>query len=182
MKHLGVRRGMGIRQQGFGLIEVLIALLLLSIVALGFLSVQARLLIMSADAQFHTQAVQLMSNDYHAIRVFSPAQKHSYMQTLAQIAQSAKGGVRSYQRAAQAITMDCHTSCTPEQMAKSMAIRSVQSAAESQMILSVTTCDTGHCWVAAWGNQAYELLHSCPHRAVTAVDDRLANCIMMGGL
>lgn len=169
-------------EQGFGLIEVLVALLLLSIVALGFLSVQARLLITTTDAKLHTQAVQLMSDDYHATRSFTPSQKHSYIQTLTQISQTASSGIQAYHQGAHAAIIDCHRRCTPEQMAQSLAIRSAQSAAKSQMILSVTPCPTGRCWVAAWGNQAHTLIKSCPHTTVQAVDDRLANCIMMGGL
>lgn len=169
-------------QQGFGLIEVLIALLLLSIAALGFLMVQSRALIVSADANFHTQAVQLMSNDYHATRSFSPAQKAIYAQTLTHIVRSADGGIASYHRAAHATNGNCHQSCTSDQLAQSLAIRSAQAAARSRIILSVVRCDTGSCWVAAWGSEAYALIDRCPNQAVRSVGDDLVNCIMMGGM
>lgn len=169
-------------QAGFGLIEALVALLLLSIVAMGYLAVQGKLLITSTDAKFHTQAVQLISNDYHAIRSFSPNQKDSYAQALWQMAQAADEGIDAYQRAANAAIIDCQHSCSPQEMARSLAIRSAQSAARSQMILSVTACSTGRCWVAAWGHQAHDLIDSCPHQRVRSVNDKLTNCIMMGGL
>ncbi len=172
----------GVDERGFGLIEALVALLLLSIVAMGFLSVQGRLMVTSADAAFHTQAIQLMSNDYHAIRSFSSSQKDSYAQTLRQIAQSADGGIEAYQRTANAAIINCHQGCTPQELARSLAIRSAQSAGRSKIVLSVTTCATGRCWVAAWGDQASGLLNNCPHLMVRAVNDKLNNCIMMGGL
>ena len=60
---------------GFGLIEVLISLLLLSVVALGLITVQGRLLVQTKHADLRLQAVQLMANDYHAVRSFTPEQK-----------------------------------------------------------------------------------------------------------
>lgn len=100
---------------GFGLIEVLISLLLLSVVALGLITVQGRLLVQTKHADLRLQAVQLMANDYHAVRSFTPEQKQIYIQTLQRIAQTAQSrsesDMNSYRIAAYATTIRCRPEC-----------------------------------------------------------------------
>lgn len=170
---------------GFGLIEVLIALLLLSVVALGLITVQGRLLVQTKHADLRLQAVQLMANDYHAVRSFTPEQKQIYIQTLQRIAQTAQShsesGMNSYRIAAYAAAIRCHPECHLNEQAQSLAIQSAQAAARAHIILSVTDCQFGHCWVAGWGIQAFELIKTCsvdePRLNISSLD-----CAIMDGL
>ncbi|OAV11024.1 prepilin-type N-terminal cleavage/methylation domain-containing protein [Moraxella catarrhalis] len=170
---------------GFGLIEVLIALLLLSVVALGLITVQGRLLVQTKHADLRLQAVQLMANDYHAVRSFTPEQKQIYIQTLQRIAQTAQSrsesGMDSYRIAAYAAAIRCRPECHLNEQAQSLAIQSAQAAARANIILSVTDCQLGHCWVAGWGMQAFELIKTCSNDEL-GLNISSLDCAIMDGL
>lgn len=170
---------------GFGLIEVLISLLLLSVVALGLITVQGRLLVQTKHADLRLQAVQLMANDYHAVRSFAPEQKQIYIQTLQRIAQAAQSrsesDMNSYRIAAYATTIRCRSECHLNKQAQSLAIQSAQAAARANIILSVTDCQLGHCWVAGWGMQAFELIKTCSNDEL-GLNISSLDCAIMDGL
>lgn len=170
---------------GFGLIEALIALLLLSVVALGLITVQGRLLVQTKHADLRLQAVQLMANDYHAVRSFTPEQKQIYIQTLQRIAQTAQSrsesGMDSYRIAAHAAAIRCRPECHLNEQAQSLAIQSAQAAARANIILSVTDCQLGHCWVAGWGMQAFELIKTCSNDEL-GLNISSLDCAIMDGL
>ncbi|MFC0821169.1 prepilin-type N-terminal cleavage/methylation domain-containing protein [Moraxella marmotae] len=176
-------------QRGMSLLEVLVALTLLSVVVLGLLSVQARLSVRSENASQHAKAVQLIGNDYHAVRAFSDEQKHSYARQLNQLAGQANGtdAMSRYRRAAHAVQMSCHQGCQPDDYAKWLASQTAQTAADFGIVIGVVPCQmgqmgqAGQCWVAAWGNDAMTKLRRCQ----IAQKDNLAhqnNCVSMGGL
>lgn len=172
-------------ESGFGLIEVLVSLLLLSVVALGLITVQGRLLIQTKDADLRLQAVQLMVNDYHALRSLTPDQKQAYIQTLQRIAQTAQSqsesAIANYQMAAHAISTGCDMGCDLDGQAQALAIQSAQIAARAHIILSVTECQSGHCWVAGWGAQAFEQIKTCPTDGF-GLKTSSSSCAIMDGL
>lgn len=165
------------KSAGSSLLEVLMALLLLSVVALGLLLVQGRLLISSSSADLQAQAVQLISNDYHALRNFDDNQKRSYRLALSQIASSA-ATLQEYRRAAQAPRMDCYQGCSADAYAQSLAIRTANAAAQANVVITATTCPSGYCWVVMWGSAAFTG-YDCQARLASTAN---ADCLIMGGL
>lgn len=166
-------------EQGFGLIEALVALAILSIVVLGFLGLMNRSVVQSRSSDYQIYAQGLITNDSMALMGLDPSAKIAYRTQLAQIASHAvpTDPIQSYHRAASAVNIDCQDGCTDAKFAQKLAINTALSASQQGIIISARSCQTGVCWVASWGNQALLQLANCQ-----ASTGHHQSCLLAGGL
>ncbi|WP_294032982.1 prepilin-type N-terminal cleavage/methylation domain-containing protein [uncultured Moraxella sp.] len=163
------------RQFGMSLLEVVVALLILSIAVLGFLAVGSRSLLGSGQADFRSQAVTLISGHYDAVQYFDEHQKRIYVQTLAQSIGSASD-IDDYIRQVQAVHIECQAACSRDTLAKLSAWQLAQSAATARMTVLAKNCQTGICWALAWGDDAPQIITDC----FNPVPKNSAHCFVLG--
>ncbi len=170
----------GVAQQGFGLIEVLVALVILSIVVLGFLGLMGRSLVQSRGSDAHIYAQGLIANDSMALMGLESSAKTAYRTQLAQIASRATSDdtIQSYHRAAAAVSINCQDDCTQTQFAQKLAINTATLASQQGIIITAKPCQSGVCWVASWGNQALARLSTCQ----VSDSHGVGGCLLIEGL
>ena len=127
-------------QAGVGLIEVLVALVILSIAILGFVGLQVRALAASQEASLNVQAMTLARDLSERIRM-------------------SRSALTEYQDVSSAPTTCGDAYCTPENMAQ-YDFHQVKLKAEAVgMSIDVLDCQMGHsnvakrkCVYVAWGD------------------------------
>lgn len=134
------------QQQGLGLLEVLVALLLLSVAVLGFSAMQMRAIKATDETLIRSDAMVVIRNVSEDLRLYPNAtQRQAYIDALSS--------------GSAAITTDCRTTaCTEDQQVAYNAAQSLQMAADSDIRISAANCPGGGatnlqrmCLIAAWG-------------------------------
>lgn len=158
MKYLG-----GQEEQGFGLLEVLVALVILAMVMMGFLGVLARSSVNTASADKLGYALQLIHNDHRLLRGFDRQMRISYRRTLVQLAARAQGdqAIDSYYKASHAIHINCRSGCSPSRYGEAQAIQTAQLASAQGIIISSAACQSAECWVVYWGASGVVPIDQC---------------------
>lgn len=119
------------KQQGVGLIEVLVALFILIIAVLGFVGLQVRAIEASQDAIFKTQAIQLMQSLSESMRVNNTA-KASYVTDINSYLSSISKPTAS---------INCNKNlCTPAQLSVFESYAIARQASIQGVQLGVATC------------------------------------------
>lgn len=137
-------------QQGVGLVEVLVSLLLLAVTALGYSALQARSIASTDEAMVRTQAQIILSNAAERIRINS-------------ISADVLSAYQTHLTAATApstVTCSKAAKCTPEIVAKNdVAMLREQASAEGIKLgmvtcpgTTATTAAQTKCLVAAWND------------------------------
>ena len=135
-------------QQGVGLVEVLVALLLLAVAALGYSALQARSIGTTDEAIMRTQAQIILGNAAERIRTNSASttalaayQTHLTAATLPTV-----------------VTCSTTTKCTPETIAKNDVVALRTQASAEGIRLGMVTCPgtvskaETKCLIAAWND------------------------------
>lgn len=140
-------------QKGFGLLEVLVALMILSMAILGFLMVQIRSLHQSQSAVMRVHAVSAMSAQAELLRDASNHARHSHEQLLNQLHQGEGVDMLTrYKKSILAINLPCQTkSCHEEMFVKHQGLQMAKAAAVHGIRLNIVPCNKQRCLIAAWG-------------------------------
>lgn len=168
------------KQQGVGLIEVLVALLLLAIAVLGYVALQTKAIALSQESVVKTQAQSVMKSLAESIRT-NNASRDVY---------SSK--VNGY-IASSVVPKNCSTSdCTSTELVNFDAFNSKQYASSFGLTLGMAVCPgmaagstfARQCIFASWGNtkltQAAGVLdYSKCMTASNGVYVSNASCLMM---
>ncbi|MDO5651289.1 MAG: type IV pilus modification protein PilV [Moraxella sp.] len=148
-------------QQGIGMIEILVALLLLAVAVLGFSAMQMRAIKATDETLIRGDAMVAIRNIAEDMRLHpSVAQKERYRTAVS--AQAGAADPAAYATAVKAVTVtNCATTaCTDEQQIAYTANRAMRLAADNQMMLNAIECPTGAgtatdlrriCLIASWG-------------------------------
>ena len=137
-------------QAGFSLLEVLVALLILSLIVLGLIQVQSQSLIQSMQADRQMQAVQLTARAAERYRALRSDARKAYSQHISQLASHADGSpaLIDYRQAVSALQTVC-SDCTPLKFAQTAAALDAKDAAHAGVVLSIAPCNAGSCyWLA----------------------------------
>jgi type IV pilus assembly protein PilV len=118
-------------QNGVGMIEVLVALLILALGVLGYVAVQLRAIDASAEALTKSQAVLVMRGLAENIRS-NPAAIANYPTLVA--------GYNNYSSSTAAPTTCLNTVCTPVQMAAHDAFHAAKNADQYGMKITMDDC------------------------------------------
>lgn len=143
-----------LRQQlGVGLLEVLIALLLLAVAVLGFSAMQMRAVKATDETLFRSDALVAIRNISEDMRLYPTIeQRQKYQDYVALLNQQAS---------LTSAPIDCNTTaCTSEQQMQFNAFQSVALARDNGIFVNAMTCPGTEqatslkkmCLVAAWGN------------------------------
>ncbi|MFA9485759.1 prepilin-type N-terminal cleavage/methylation domain-containing protein [Moraxella haemolytica] len=171
------------KESGFGLIEVMVALLLVSMVFFGFLSVQMRAYHTSQDAAIRTHAVSLLGNQAQILQGHDESVGRAYEALFAQLNRNlgdVSGQMMSnYRQALDTLNTHCHQRvCTPEESVKYQAVQSAKVAATHGVRMNVLPCPDGRCLVAVWGEtKAIKGEQGCMNKAGGI--NAGAKCVMM---
>jgi type IV pilus assembly protein PilV len=134
-------------QHGVGLVEVLVAMLLLSIGVLGYEALQVRAVEASSEALTRSQAMILLRGLAENIRVMdNPTDQNAYVSRVHGYA-----GLTG----STAVPMSCVTAtCSAAQMADYNAYQTAYAAYRQGIKIDMYVCPTTNrqCLVAAWGN------------------------------
>lgn len=169
------------QERGFGLIEVLVALLLVSVVFFGFLAVQMRAYHTSQDAVIRTHATSLLSTQAQILQGHDESVKQSYQRLFNQLNRSGSSGqmMDYYQKSLAAIRLSCHQqACTPADAVNYQAIQSAKVAATHGVRMNVVSCPAGRCLLAVWGETKAEQGEGSCINQVGAIHVG-ARCVMM---
>lgn len=152
-------------ERGFGLMQVLIALLVISVVALGLLNVRARTTLASVQADQRASAAYVLATQARSTARFSQAQKDSYISTHERLLSAAGASDtpnQAYQKATQ--TSSCYqAACTGSAIAEQAAMQAARAASEAGIFVKAQMCHGRLCLLAAWGASALSLLDAdCP--------------------
>jgi type IV pilus assembly protein PilV len=134
------------QQKGVGLMEVLVALLVLALGVLGFVALQYRAVEASSEGEYRIQAINLARDVAEKIRVNRTAQG-TYVDTIADTTITALP------------TTNCFDNfCTPTQKAEFDGALVKLSAERMGMTLNMLTCpgvsNSRQCVYVAWGDTA----------------------------
>ncbi|MDM1756728.1 MULTISPECIES: type IV pilus modification protein PilV [Acinetobacter] len=171
-------------QKGVGLIEVIVALVILVIAVLGFVALQVRAIEASQDSVFKTQAVHLMQSLSESIRVNNTAKANYVTDVNTYLLASSKPTA----------TVNCNTTvCTPAQLSTFESYAIARQAAIQGLSLGIATCpgiatntpvaDRRLCIFSVWkdttltGTAANLNVTSCMSN--TGVYVASSNCLMM---
>lgn len=142
-------------QQGIGLIEVLIALLLLAVAMLGFSAMQINAVKATDESLMRTRAMSVMRGGADAIRAYSiDAEKDAFV-----------AGVNSNKAK---ISCQIASACTSEQMANNDGVNLREFATANEMQIRVIDCpettstQTRQCMIASWGKTDPQLTNNTP--------------------
>lgn len=141
-------------QKGFSLIEVMVALLILSMAVLGFLMVQMKSLNQSQSAAMRVHAVSAMSAQAELLRGVSDDVLSGYEGLLNQLNRGVAGvdQMVQYKKSILAIKLSCHAiSCSNEMYVKHHGLQMVKAAAVHGIRLNILPCKNQRCLIAAWG-------------------------------
>ncbi|MDO4427345.1 MAG: type IV pilus modification protein PilV [Moraxella sp.] len=134
-------------QQGVGLLEVLVALLLLSVAVLGFSAMQMRAIKATDETLIRSDAMMVIRNVSEDLRLYpNTTQRQAYITALS------SGN--------SAVGTDCRTTaCTEAEQVAYTAAQSLQIAEDSELRISAQVCPgsgannlTRMCVIAAWGD------------------------------
>lgn len=157
------------QQQGIGLVEVLVALLLLAVAALGYAALQTRALRSTDEALTRTQALTILNNTAEKIRTNGLQNNYTLVVTPASGTTpetTTSGQIIEYyatqlnQSVGNITSHTCATAtpCTPKDIADNDIIELKTIAGASGIKLGSVTCPSTSakgattCLVAAWGN------------------------------
>lgn len=134
-------------QQGIGLLEVLIALLLLSVAVLGFSAMQMRAIKATDETLIRSDAMMVIRNLAEDLRLYpNETQRNAY--------------IRALESKNTTIGTDCSaTTCSQDQQVAYNAALILQMAADSEIRVAAAACPGGGrattvgrlCVMAAWG-------------------------------
>ncbi len=165
------------KQKGVGLIEVLVALLLLAIGVLGYAALQLRAVEASSEAMTRSQALLVMRSLTESIRV-NVAGQASYP--------AAVQSYVNYTSATSAPTSCANSSCTAAQFATYDAYQSAKSAFVVGMKMTMTNCPgvssasvKRQCLFGAWGDTTITATDYTNCMSTAGVYKSQARCIMM---
>lgn len=171
-------------QQGVGLIEVLVALLLLAIGVLGYSLLQLRAMDASGEALNRSQGMLILRGLAENMRA-NPLAQNNY-----------PAAVRSYTNitaiptAPATVCFNPTTACTPAQMATYDAFMAARSAFEIGMNITMDNCpgvgsapQQRQCLFIAWGNTTLSSTNTAANvsecMGATGVYVNGSNCLMM---
>lgn len=165
-------------EKGFSLLEVLVALLIFSVAALWFLSLQSKLALMSTNARYQADASYILTNQTELLASFNDEQRFSYIQMLRRLsaaAQASNQPLKTYQQAAHALPINCQQStCDAQLYGQAAAVAIAQQAADRQLLVLVTSCQGEPCFEIRWGLSLKNPNQPCEHQGTRP------NCIRMG--
>lgn len=140
-------------QKDFSLIEVLVAILILSMVVLGFLMVQMKSLHQSQSATMRAHAVSAMSAQAELLRDVSDDARDGHERLLNHLNQGAGiDQMNHYQKSILAVSLPCHAkSCSEEMFIRHQGLQIAKAAAVHGIRLNILPCDNQRCLIAAWG-------------------------------
>ncbi|WFF38205.1 prepilin-type N-terminal cleavage/methylation domain-containing protein [Moraxella nasibovis] len=145
-------------QQGFGLIEVMVALLLVTMAFLGFLMVQARATHATKDAAMRTSAVAYMTTHAEILSGADDESRRDHARLFGRMNQADGTSMQmmeGYRQALQAVSTDCHQSqCTTQRLITHRAINNARLAAKEGIRLNAVVHNGEHRLIAAWGETA----------------------------
>lgn len=158
--------------QGVGMIEVLVALLLLAIGVLGYVALQVRAVDASSEALNRSQAMLILRSLAENIRV-NTAGQGSYP--------AAIRGYTSYSASTTAPTSCLNSACTAAQMATYDAYQAARAANTIGVQITMDDCpgvqstavNKRQCLFAAWGNTTI---------SATSTSASYSNCISSSGI
>ena len=165
------------KQKGVGLIEVLVALLLLAIGVLGYAALQLRAVEASSEAMTRSQALLVMRSLTESIRA-NVAGQSDYP--------AAVKTYTDYTAATTAPSACLDSSCTPAQFATYEAYQSAKSAFIVGMKMTMTDCPgvasasvKRQCLFGAWGDTVITSTSYANCMSAAGVYASQAKCIMM---
>lgn len=132
-----------LKQQGMGLLEVLIALLLLAVAVLGFSAMQMRAIQATDETLVRSDAMVIIRNLSEDLRHYPTSdQKQRYINAIS---------------SSNTTTINCNTSqCNEEQQVNYNVRQAIKLAEESGIKLNAQSCNTGAreinkvCLIASW--------------------------------
>ncbi|WP_323842055.1 MULTISPECIES: type IV pilus modification PilV family protein [unclassified Moraxella] len=143
-------------QQGFSLIEMLVALLLVSVAFLGFLMVQVKANGASKDAKMRTTAVSLMTAHAEVLRNASDADKQIHAELFGRLNRSNGTSIQmmnDYRIAINAIFVSCQQSgCNSTEFIKYRTLWTARLAAKEGVRLNAISQNGTYQLIAAWGD------------------------------
>lgn len=171
-----------INHRGVGMIEVLVALLLLAIGVLGYVALQVRAVDASSEALTRSQAMLILRGLAENIRA-NDAGQGSYP--------AAIRDYTGYSSTTTAPTSCLNSACTPAQMATFDAFQTARAANTLGIAITMDTCPgvestavtRRQCLFAAWGNTTISATataanySSCMSSA--GIYENSATCLMM---
>lgn len=166
-----------IKQKGVGLVEVLVALLLLAIGVIGYAALQLRAVEASSEAMTRSQALLVMRSLTESIRAnvagqaLYPAAVNSYV---------------NYTNATSAPTSCANSLCTATQFVNYEAYQAAKSAYVVGMTMTMTDCPgvnsasvRRQCIFGAWGDTTITATDYTNCMSTAGVYKSQAKCIMM---
>lgn len=158
--------------RGVGMVEVLVALLLLAIGVLGYVALQVRAVDASSEALTRSQAMLILRSLAENIRV-NVAGQSNYP--------AAVRGYTSYSSSTTAPTSCMNSPCTAAQMATFDAYEAAKTANALAIKITMDTCPgipstvttKRQCLFAAWGNTTI---------SATATTANYSNCMSTAGI
>lgn len=163
-------------QAGVGLVEVLVALILLALGVLGYTALQLRAVDASSEALMKSQAILVMRGLTESIRANKDGQG------------SYPAAVQSYVGITKNTTLPASSSClnracTPAQMATYDAFVSARVAIESDIHMTMTGCPNTsgrrQCVFAAWDDTRLQATDFSQCMNANGVYLASAKCVMM---
>lgn len=158
--------------RGVGMIEVLVALLLLAIGVLGYVALQVRAVDASSEALTRSQAMLILRGLAENIRA-NDAGQTSYP--------AAVRGYTGYTSSTTAPTNCMNSACTPAQMATFDAFQAARTANALGIAITMNICPgvastvvtKRQCLFAAWGNTTI---------TATSTSANYSNCMSSAGI
>ena len=176
-------------QRGIGLIEVLVALLLLAVAVLGFSAMQMRAVKATDETLVRADALVAIRNVSENLRLQpTQAQKDAYRTAINNGLGTAADPAAYAAQIPATVNPDCSkTACNQQQQIDYTANRAMRLAADNQMMLNAIDCpDMGAaelrrvCLIASWGTTrpvAGNNNNDCI--STTGTYNRSASCIVM---
>ncbi|MBS9779039.1 MAG: type IV pilus modification protein PilV [Moraxellaceae bacterium] len=158
-------------QQGVGLIEVLVSLLLLAVAILGFSAMQLRAVQATDESMARNRALTKMRAGAEMMRANPPEYKESFQNTLQDLYPKFAGDDIKQQY--DTLKAKCsNTMCPPQELAEKDATALAYSAQQQDIKVNMIDCpatgakfdvidgagiatpinNTRHCFIASWGN------------------------------
>lgn len=170
-------------EHGFSLIEVMVALLLVSMVFLGFLAVQLKAHVATKDAVMRTQAVMVLNAQAERLRGADTSAYRAHQAFLNQLNRNVTGSsaqmLSTYQKGLVAFNDECtRHACDQVALAKHHAYHGAVLASNQGLRLNALPCDQKHCLVVAWANTpATQASDGCLNQ--DGAINQGASCMMM---
>lgn len=163
-------------QEGIGLIEILVALLLLAVAALGYSALQARAMAKTDESLSRTQAINLMHSAVEMIRVNAIDMSYKVNLTATTPNYNLKDDIITYykQRLNGTVPLgpikNCLTNACTQQELATYDIKQLKDQADSiSVTLGMDICPgttskgKSHCIIAAWKNTEAKIGAALPN-------------------